>query len=58
MAPIIATALLDRFDSAVPVSIYVAAMLALSAVCLLLAPETARADLDAPVPVGSAAQPR
>ena len=47
IAPIISTALLDRFDSSFAVSVYVIAMLAVTTVCVLLAPETSRADLHA-----------
>jgi metabolite-proton symporter len=46
LAPIIATALLDRYDTSVAVSVYVAVVLALTVVCVWLAPETARIDLD------------
>jgi MFS family permease len=45
LAPIISIALLDRFDSALPVSLYVAAGLAITIVSVWLAPETARIDL-------------
>ena len=45
IAPIVATALLAHFDSAYAVATYVAAMLAVTVVCVLLAPETARDDL-------------
>src|SRR4051812_16259042 len=45
LAPIISVALLDRYDSSVPVSVYVVAVLAVTVVCVLLAPETARIDL-------------
>jgi hypothetical protein len=44
-APLISVALLDRFGSSLAVSLYVVAMLALSAVCVFLAPETSRLDL-------------
>ena len=47
LAPIIATALLDRYDSSLFVSIYVVVVLAITVLCVLLAPETARSDLDA-----------
>ena len=46
LAPIISTALLDRYNSTVPVSLYVAAMLLISIVCVVLAPETAHVDPD------------
>ena len=44
-APLISVALLDHFGSSLAVSLYVVAMLALSAVCVFLAPETSRVDL-------------
>jgi metabolite-proton symporter len=47
IAPIIATALLDRFDSSLAVSAYVIAMLAVTAACVIAAPETVKADLHA-----------
>ncbi len=47
IAPIISTALLDRFASSAAVSVYVVAMLAITVVCVLLAPETSRIDLHA-----------
>jgi metabolite-proton symporter len=47
IAPIISTALLDRFDSSLAVSAYVIAMLAVTTVCVLVAPETSKADLHA-----------
>jgi metabolite-proton symporter len=46
LAPIISVALLDRFDTSVVVSLYVVAMLVLTAVCVYLAPETSQLDLD------------
>jgi MFS family permease len=45
LAPIISIALLDRFDSALPVSLYVLAGLVITMVSVWLAPETARLDL-------------
>ena len=45
VAPIISVALLDRFDTSLVVSVYVVAMLAVSAICVLAAPETSRLDL-------------
>jgi metabolite-proton symporter len=45
LAPIIATALLDRFDTSVVVSVYVVAVLAVTALCVLIAPETSHLDL-------------
>jgi hypothetical protein len=40
-------ALLDRYDTSLAVSLYVVAMLAVTTVCVLLAPETSRVDLHA-----------
>ena len=45
LAPIIATALLRRYDTSVVVSVYVVAVLAVTALCVLIAPETSRLDL-------------
>jgi MFS family permease len=47
LAPIIATALLKQYDSSLVVSIYSTVVLAITLVCVLVAKETARADLDA-----------
>jgi metabolite-proton symporter len=47
LAPIISVALLDRYDTSLVVSLYVVAMLAVTIVCVLLAPETSRVDLHA-----------
>ena len=47
LAPIISVALLDQFDSSVVVSVYVVAMIAITIVCVALAPETSRIDLHA-----------
>ncbi|MCH8628387.1 MHS family MFS transporter [Arsenicicoccus piscis] len=47
LAPIISTALLKKYDSATPIMVYVVAMLAISLVCVFLAPETHKADLHA-----------
>lgn len=46
LAPIVSTALLKRYDSTLPVALYVAGMLLVSIVCVVLAPETAHADPD------------
>ncbi len=46
LAPIIATALLDRYESSVFVSVYVLVVLAITVLCVLLARETATVDLD------------
>jgi len=45
LAPIISVALLDRFDTSLVVSLYVVAVLVITTVCVLLAPETSRIDL-------------
>ncbi len=45
LAPIISVALLDKFDTSLVVSLYVVAVLAITTVCVLLAPETSRIDL-------------
>jgi metabolite-proton symporter len=47
LAPIIATALLNRYQSSIFVSVYVLVVLAITVTCVFLARETARADLDA-----------
>ncbi|MGA9102507.1 MAG: MFS transporter [Aeromicrobium sp.] len=47
LAPIIAVALLDRFDTSVVVSLYVVLTLAVTTVCVLAAPETSKIDLKA-----------
>jgi metabolite-proton symporter len=47
VAPIISTALLDKYDSSLPVALYVVATLAITTVCVLLAPETHKSDLHA-----------
>jgi metabolite-proton symporter len=48
-APIICVALLDGFHTTVVVSVYVAAMLVITLVCVFLAPETSKLDLHADV---------
>ena len=45
VAPLISVALLGRFDTSIAVSAYVVSMLVLTGTCVLLAPETAKADL-------------
>jgi metabolite-proton symporter len=45
LAPMVSVALLNRFDTSVVVSLYVVATLAVSALCVFLAPETSKADL-------------
>jgi metabolite-proton symporter len=55
LAPLISVALLDRFDTSVVVSLYVVAMLAVTTVCVLAAPETSRIDLHADPAQASAA---
>ncbi|MEJ3656928.1 MFS transporter [Actinomycetes bacterium KLBMP 9759] len=47
LAPIIATALLGATGSALLISVYVAAMLALAVICVVIAKETSRVDLAA-----------
>jgi metabolite-proton symporter len=47
LAPVVSVWLLDRYDTSLVVSAYVVAMLALTAVCVWLAPETSHIDLDA-----------
>ncbi|MCW2847139.1 MAG: major facilitator superfamily transporter [Marmoricola sp.] len=47
VAPVVSVWLLDRYDTSLVVSAYVVAMLALTAVCVWLAPETSHIDLDA-----------
>ncbi len=49
LAPIISVALLDRYDTSLVVSLYVVALLLVTTVCVLLAPETSRIDLHDPV---------
>jgi metabolite-proton symporter len=56
LAPIISVALIDRYDTSVAVSLYVVAVLVLTTVCVLLAPETARIDLDADPATGGSPQ--
>jgi hypothetical protein len=54
LAPIISVALLACYDTSVAVSSYVVAVLVLTTVCVLLAPETSRIDLHAdPATAGS-----
>jgi hypothetical protein len=40
-------ALLDRYDTSIAVSIYAVAMLLVTIICVLLAPETSKIDLHA-----------
>ena len=47
LAPIISVALLDRYGTSMSVSLYVLAMLAITTLCVLAAPETSRIDLHA-----------
>jgi metabolite-proton symporter len=47
LAPIISVALLGQFDTSLVVSLYVVAVLALTTICVLLAPETSQMDLNA-----------
>lgn len=59
LAPIISVALLGRFDSSVAVSVYAVAMLLVTVVCVLAAPETSHLDLhaDPADPAGTSAGP-
>jgi metabolite-proton symporter len=47
LAPIIATALLNRYDTSLVVSLYAVVVLAITILCVVIARETAKADLDA-----------
>jgi metabolite-proton symporter len=47
LAPIISVALLDRYGTSLAVSLYVVVVLAVTVVCVLAAPESARVDLRA-----------
>jgi MFS family permease len=47
LAPIIATALLSRYDTSLVVSLYAVVVLAITILCVVIARETAKADLDA-----------
>jgi MFS family permease len=47
LAPIISVALLDRFDTSIVVSVYAVVMLLITIICVLLASETSKIDLDA-----------
>jgi metabolite-proton symporter len=47
LAPIISVALLNRYDTSIAVSIYAVAMLLVTIICVLLAPETSKIDLHA-----------
>jgi hypothetical protein len=46
LAPIIAKALLSRYDTSLVVSLYAVVVLAITILCVLIARETAKADLD------------
>ena len=54
LAPIISVALLNHFDTSVVVSVYAAAMLLVTIVCVFVAPETAHTELQADVAPGRA----
>ena len=54
LAPIISVALLARYGASLAVSIYVLAMLAVTTLCVLAAPETSRIGLDAEAIAGGA----
>jgi metabolite-proton symporter len=47
LAPIISVALLDRYGTSIAVSLYAVAMLLITIICVLLAPETSKIDLHA-----------
>jgi metabolite-proton symporter len=47
LAPIISVALLDRFGTSIAVSVYALAMLLVTIICVLIAPETSKIDLHA-----------
>ena len=47
VAPIVSVALLDKYDTSLVVSLYVVAMLVITAACVAAAPETSRVDLHA-----------
>jgi fucose permease len=47
LAPIISVALLDRFDTSIAVYVYALAMLLVTIICVLIAPETSKIDLHA-----------
>jgi hypothetical protein len=47
VAPLISVALLDRYDTSLAVSLYVVAMLVVTGLCVIAAPETSRVDLHA-----------
>jgi len=47
VAPLISVALLDQYDTSLVVSLYVVAMLVITAICVIAAPETSRVDLHA-----------
>jgi metabolite-proton symporter len=47
LAPIIATALLSRYDTSLVVSLYAVVVLGITILCVVIARETAKADLDA-----------
>jgi metabolite-proton symporter len=47
LAPIISVALLGRFDTSIAVSVYALAMLLVTIICVLIAPETSKIDLHA-----------
>jgi metabolite-proton symporter len=58
LAPIIATALLSQYDSGLAVSIYATVALAITVLCVLVAKETSRSDLDAEDAAFEAGSPR
>ena len=48
LAPIFSVALLDHYRTSVAVSVYAAAMLLVTIICVYLAPETSKIDIEAP----------
>ncbi len=58
LAPIISVALLDRFDTSLVVSVYAVAMLLVTIVCVVAAPETSTIDLHADPAPRSPVTPR
>ncbi len=50
LAPIISVWLLDRYNNSVAVSLYVVAILVITLLCVLAAPETSRIDLTGDLP--------
>ena len=55
LAPIFSVALLDHYRTSVAVSVYAAAMLLVTIICVYLAPETSKIDIEAPDATAGAA---